>query len=59
MIAFNEGMLDEIAPDRISPLLLQLSQQLQSADALDLDSSREQWQRQITDWIHQAGTGDL
>ena len=59
MIAFNEGMLDEIAPDRISPLLLQLSQHLQSADALDLDSSREQWQRQITDWIHQAGTGDL
>ncbi len=59
MIAFNEGMLDEVAPNRVGPLLHQLSQQLQSSSELDLESPREQWQRQVVDWVHQAGTGDL
>lgn len=53
MIAFNEGLFDDVEPDDISPLLSRLLHPV-TASGLDLDSPRANWQTQINEWVQQA-----
>lgn len=54
MTAFNCGLLDGLAPDRIKPLLQHLLRKVQSTE-LSLSAGREQWRNAVKLWLSEAG----
>lgn len=50
LIAFNEGLLDDGGPEDVPGKLATLQQKLQTSE-LTLDSPREEWSQQLSNWL--------
>jgi F-type H+-transporting ATPase subunit alpha len=50
MVAFNEGLLDDVEPEDIPARLETLAARLEIS-GLTLDSARDQWAGAVTDWL--------
>ncbi len=55
MIAFNDGLLDELAPDSISAVIDRIEQEALTSP-LGLDDPRELWARALSGWVEAAAT---
>ena len=53
MLAFNDGLLDEVELDEVPRLLAQLQQQVE-AGGISLDEGRERCSAQVRDWLASA-----
>jgi len=54
LVAFNDGLFDELEPDAIPALLIAFQEQARLT-SLDLDSPREEWSAAVSKWFGQAG----
>ncbi|MBZ0106859.1 MAG: F0F1 ATP synthase subunit alpha [Sulfuricella denitrificans] len=54
MTAFNCGLLDGLAPERIKPLLQDLLLKVHASE-LSLSGGREQWRNAVRLWLSEAG----
>ncbi len=53
LVAFNDGLLDRFAPERIKPVLERLH--LSAGESgLRLEAGREEWRRAVADWLDGA-----
>jgi len=50
LVAFNDGRLDDLDPDKVAGRLDDLAGAMHESD-LTLDSSREQWSRAVARWL--------
>jgi len=50
LTAFNSGLFNQTAPEDIALMLIRIEQGLETA-TLTLDSSREQWQQALGEWL--------
>ncbi len=50
MVAFNEGLFDDVEPEQVSERLQALAKRADSGE-LTLESSRDQWLAAVTDWL--------
>jgi F-type H+-transporting ATPase subunit alpha len=50
LVAFNDGMFDDVEPDDIPPQLALLEGRIKQTE-LTLNSSREQWIEAVTTWL--------
>lgn len=55
MIAFNDGLLDELAPDSIPSIIDRIEQEALKSP-LGLDDPRELWARALSGWVETAAT---
>jgi len=55
MVAFNDGLFDEIEPDAIEAILVPFEKDVANTN-LQLDSPREEWSAAVSNWISQATT---
>jgi F-type H+-transporting ATPase subunit alpha len=53
LVAFNDGLLDDMDTDAIAPALTTLDAAVRQA-TLVLDSPRAEWSRTVADWLAQA-----
>jgi len=53
LTAFNSGLFNQTAPEDIASMLIRIEQGLETA-TLTLDSSREQWQQALVEWLKQS-----
>ncbi|WP_323844212.1 F0F1 ATP synthase subunit alpha [Microbulbifer magnicolonia] len=57
MLAFNDGLLDTVAPQQVQALMAQLQSGVE-ASGLQLDDPRRQWAAQVRDWLRAWLHGD-
>ncbi|WP_204903043.1 F0F1 ATP synthase subunit alpha [Microbulbifer mangrovi] len=58
MVAFNDGLLDALAPDQVSEKLRKIQQRL-STSVLSLEADRDHWHSHIQNWLGiQSGVKD-
>lgn len=50
LVAFNEGLFEQVDPDDMEALLERLEQTVRQS-SLNLDSPREQWVTAVADWL--------
>jgi F-type H+-transporting ATPase subunit alpha len=56
LVAFNDGRLDDLGPERIAPLLERLRGGVQ-ASALTLERTREDWSSAVAGWLRGTDEG--
>lgn len=54
LISFNRGLLDEVSPARVRPLMERLPGFVGSSD-LTLDSNEQAWVERLTQWMNREG----
>ena len=50
LVAYNEGLFDDLDVEQIKPLLVRLQKQVASA-GLNIDQSRDQWKTLVRAWL--------
>jgi F-type H+-transporting ATPase subunit alpha len=50
LVAFNDGLFDDIEPDAIPPMLDNLTEAV-SSSRLRLDTPREEWASTLSEWF--------
>ena len=53
LIAYNDGLFDKIALDKVKEILKKIEEQISSSN-LTLSSDREQWEKHLTLWLSES-----